>query len=99
MSVVDPQTVQQVARLARLELEASQVSQLAAQLDKILAYVQQLSAVGTDRIEPTSHVLALSNVLRADAVQPSLKPEQVTALAPASQASFVAVPKVIEAEP
>ncbi len=96
MSVVSQDTVKQVALLARLKLEGHQLAHLASQLDSILAYVQQLSSVPTDRIEPTTHVLALANVLRPDAVKPSLKPEQVAALAPASRPPFVAVPKVIE---
>jgi aspartyl-tRNA(Asn)/glutamyl-tRNA(Gln) amidotransferase subunit C len=98
MSVVNPEIVKQVARLARLELEGTELALLATQMDAILAYVQQLSSVATDRIEPTSHVLPLANLLRPDAVQPSLKAEQVMALAPASRAPFVAVPKVIETE-
>ena len=96
MSVVTPDVVKQVAFLARLRLEGPALAQIAAQLDEILAYVQQLSAVNTDQVEPTSHVLPLTNVLRKDEARPSLPAETVTALAPAAHPPFVAVPKVIE---
>ena len=96
MSVVTPEIVQQVARLARLRLEGQALTQLAAQLDEILAYVQQLQAVSTTGVEPTSHVLPLANVLRSDEPQPCLSQEQVMALAPAPQLPFVKVPKVLE---
>ena len=96
MGVVTPDIVKQVAQLARLRLEGPALSQLATQLDEILAYVQQLQAVATDRVEPTSHVLPLSNVLRRDEPQPCLPQEAVLALAPAAQRPFVKVPKVIE---
>ena len=96
MAVVTPEVIQQVALLARLRLEGPALTQLAAQLDEILAYVQQLQAVPTEGIEPTSHVLPLSNVLRKDEPQPSLSQEVVLALAPASHTPFVKVPKVIE---
>ena len=98
MSVVSQDTVKQVALLARLKLEGDELSHLATQLDAILSYVQQLAGVATDQIEPTSHVLPLQDVLRPDTVKPSLKSEQVTALAPASRPPFVAVPKVIGVE-
>jgi aspartyl-tRNA(Asn)/glutamyl-tRNA(Gln) amidotransferase subunit C len=69
----------------------------AAQLDEILEYVKKLQAVPTDGVEPTSHVLPLTNVLRADEPRPSLRQDEVVALAPAHKAPFVTVPKVIDA--
>ena len=96
MEVVTPEVVKQVASLARLRLEGAALTQLAAQLDEILQYVQQLQAVPTDRVEPTSHVLPLSNVLRKDEPRPSLSQEIVVALAPAGQSPFIKVPKVVE---
>ena len=96
MAVVTPEVVQQVAMLARLRLEGKALTQLAAQLDEVLQYVQQLQAVDTERVEPTSHVLPLSNVLRKDEPQPSLSQDAVVALAPETQPPFETVPKVIE---
>lgn len=96
MGVVTPETVKQVARLARLQLEGRALEQFSGQLDHILQYVQQLQAVSTDGVEPTSHVLPLSNVLRKDEPLPSLSQEAVLALAPAHQRPFIKVPKVIE---
>lgn len=96
MGIVTPQTVQRVARLARLQLEGQALAQMAAQLDEILEYMQQLQAVPTDQVEPTSHVVPLANVLRKDERRVSLKPEAVLALAPAAHPPFVKVPKVID---
>lgn len=96
MGVVTPDIVRQVALLARVRLEGPALAQLAAQLDEILAYVRQLQAVPTDQVEPTSHVLPLSNVLRKDEPHPSLGQEVVVKLAPAGQLPFVKVPKVLE---
>ena len=96
MGVVSPEVVTQVAWLARLRLEGAALTQLAAQLDEILQYVQQLQRVPTEHVEPTSHVLPLSNVLRKDEPRPSLSQATVMALASASQPPFISVPKVIE---
>lgn len=96
MSVVNQDVVKQVARLARLRLEGAALAQLASQLDEILEYVQQLQAIPTDRVEPTTHVLPMANVLRPDQPAPSLSQAAVTALAPEAHPPFVKVPKVIE---
>ncbi len=96
MGIVTPDVVTQVARLARLRLEGPALAQIAAQLDEILQYVQQLQTVPTDHVEPTSHVLPLSNVLRKDERGASLSQDAVVVLAPAAQPPFVKVPKVIE---
>ena len=97
MAVVTTDIVTQVALLARLRLEGQALKQFAAQMDEILAYVQQLQAVPTDQVEPTTHVVPLSNVLRADEPQPSLSVQAVLAMANAQQPPFIKVPKVIEA--
>ncbi len=97
MGVVTPEIVKHVAHLARMRVEGEALTQLAAQLDEILDYVRKLQAVATDGIEPTSHVLPLTNVQRPDAPRPSLDPGTVVALAPARSGPFLSVPKVLEA--
>ena len=96
MPVVTPEIIKQVATLARLRLEGEALTRFSAQLDEILQYVQQLQAVATDHVEPTSHVLPLSNVLRPDEPHQCLSQEAVVAMAPATQPPFVKVPKVLE---
>ena len=96
MAVVTPEIIKQVALLARLRLEGQALAKFAAQLDEILQYVQQLQAVETEGIEPTSHVLPLANVLRKDEPHACLSQDEVLRLAPATQPPFVTVPKVLE---
>jgi len=96
MNLVSLKDVQQVALLARLHLEDRELSLFSAQLNEILGYVQQLQAVSTDQVGPTSHVLALSNISRPDQREPSLPSEQVLAIAPARHHQLVKVPKIIE---
>jgi len=96
MSAITPDIVRQVALLARLHLDGEALARVTAQLDEILEYAKQLQAVPTDTVGPTSHVLALSNVMRKDEPAPSLPSDAVAALAPAKQPPFVKVPKVID---
>ena len=93
--VITHEIVKQVARLAQLRLEGEALTHLAHQLDAILEYLKLLQAVDTSHIEPTSHVLPLTNVLRPDTPRPSLPQDAVLAIAPQAHAPFVSVPKVI----
>mgnify|MGYP001582830147 CR=1 FL=1 len=95
MGVVTPEVVRQVAHLARIRLEGESLAQLAGQLDGILEYVRRLQSVPTEHVEPTSHVLPLVNVLRADEQRASLPAGTVAGLAPSRHGQFVSVPKVI----
>lgn len=96
MAVVSSKDVQQVALLARLKLGEQEVATFSAQLDEILKYVQQLQAVSTDSVEPTSHVLPLSNITRPDERRPCLPPDASLNLAPARHGQLIKVPKIIE---
>ena len=97
MSLVTPDIVKHVAQLARLRLEGEALERFAGQVNEILGYVQRLQAVKTEGVEPTSHVLPLSNVLRKDEARPSLSQAAVAGLAPATHPPFIKVPKVLEA--
>jgi len=58
--------------------------------------MDQLSEVDTTGIEPTSHVLPLTNVMRDDVVRDCLSNAEALANAPAAAQGHFAVPKIIE---
>ena len=88
--------VEYVARLARLEVSPEETALYTLQLGKILGHAQELNAVDTAKVEPTLHVLPLKNVLRADAIQPSMPREEILANAPDKSKGCFKVPKIIE---
>ena len=81
-AVIDRDQVLHVARLARLELSDDEVDQMASELSGILEHVDRISELDLADVEPTSHVVALENVLRADEPRPSLERDQALANAP-----------------
>lgn len=97
-SVLDEAAVRHVALLARLEVSDEEVKRYAEQLSAVLGYVDQLNEVDTTNVPPTAHAHRISNVLREDAVRPSLDPDQALANAPQQQNGFFKVPKVLEQE-
>ena len=88
--------VKKVANLARLALDEARVPALESELNGILSFVEQLSEVGTDGIEPMTSVVAMTQRLREDVVTDGDKAEAVLANAPDRVADFFAVPKVVE---
>jgi aspartyl-tRNA(Asn)/glutamyl-tRNA(Gln) amidotransferase subunit C len=72
-----------VARLARLELTEEEIERFGAELSKVLDWVDLIGELGDlEDVEPTSHVVAVENVLRADKPRPSLPVERALESAP-----------------
>ncbi|MFC9712005.1 Asp-tRNA(Asn)/Glu-tRNA(Gln) amidotransferase subunit GatC [Paenibacillus sp. JNUCC31] len=88
--------VQHVAKLARLNLTAEEEQTLTGQLNAILKYAEKLNELDTDDIEPTTHVLHVSNVMRDDETKESLSIEQVMQNAPEEEDGQFKVPAVME---
>jgi aspartyl-tRNA(Asn)/glutamyl-tRNA(Gln) amidotransferase subunit C len=85
-----------VAHLARLALSPAERRHFTAQLNAILAYMEQLNSVPTEGVEPTTHVLDLVNVFRDDTVQRTLSAAQALAGAPETTHGFFVVPRIVE---
>src|SRR5881394_869562 len=92
---ITPETVRQVAKLARLALDEQHIEKYAGQLEAILGYVKQIRTADVAGVEPMAHAVPLHNVLREDVVEPSLPLEQVLQNAPETDGRFFKVPKVI----
>jgi aspartyl-tRNA(Asn)/glutamyl-tRNA(Gln) amidotransferase subunit C len=80
--MIDREQVLHVARLARLELSDDEVETMASELSGILDHVDRMKELDLDGVEPTSHVVALENVLRPDEPWSSLPRERVLESAP-----------------
>jgi aspartyl-tRNA(Asn)/glutamyl-tRNA(Gln) amidotransferase subunit C len=80
--MIDREQVLHVARLARLRLTDEEVERMASELSGILEHVEHINELDLDGVEPTSHVIALENVLRPDEPRPSWSKEEVLDRAP-----------------
>jgi aspartyl-tRNA(Asn)/glutamyl-tRNA(Gln) amidotransferase subunit C len=80
--MIEREQVLHVARLARLRLSDAEVDRMAGELSGILEHVDRIGELNLDDVEPTSHVVALENVLRADEPRPSWPREAVLEQAP-----------------
>jgi aspartyl-tRNA(Asn)/glutamyl-tRNA(Gln) amidotransferase subunit C len=80
--MLDRAQVLHVARLARLELSDDEVERMAGELSKVLDHFEKIRELDLRGVRPTSHVIDVSNVLRADEPEPSLPVEAALASAP-----------------
>jgi aspartyl-tRNA(Asn)/glutamyl-tRNA(Gln) amidotransferase subunit C len=90
--MLDRETVDHVAGLARLELTEAESERMAGELSKILDHIEAIRALDLDGVEPTSHVVDVVNALRADVPQRSLDPEVALAQAPEPTPAGFGVP-------
>ncbi len=93
--MITKETVQHVAKLARLELAPYEESQLTNELGAILGYVEQLAQVDVSGVAPTAQAIPVSNVVREDQLRPSLTRDEVLQNAPAPEQGMFRVPRII----
>ena len=94
--MLSKEEIEHIAMLARLSLTEEEKELFGAQLRSILDYMEKLNELDTEHIEPTSHVLSISNVMREDAPGDSIPREDALANAPDKTDKFYRVPKIIE---
>ncbi|HZF24639.1 MAG TPA: Asp-tRNA(Asn)/Glu-tRNA(Gln) amidotransferase subunit GatC [Steroidobacteraceae bacterium] len=89
--------VENIARLARLEITASELEGYVGTLSRIIKFVEQLNAADTSAVEPMAHPLSgQTQRLRADQVTERDQHELYQKNAPGAEAGLYLVPKVIE---
>jgi aspartyl-tRNA(Asn)/glutamyl-tRNA(Gln) amidotransferase subunit C len=71
-----------VARLARLQLSEAEVERMSAELSKVLDHIEKIRELDLEGVPPTSHVVDVTGVLRADEPRPCLPLDTVLAQAP-----------------
>lgn len=95
---ITQETIEYVARLARLKLDPKEVDAYTRQIDNILEYMESLNSLDTDNVEPTSHPVPVACVMREDIVKDSFSAEESVSNAPERINTFFKVPPIIEQE-
>ena len=94
---VEPEKVQQVAKLARIEISGDELTESAGQFNTILNFVQQLEAVKLSAdVEPFFGAFESVNAIRADENTPSTNRETILGNAPDTNGEFYQVPPVFK---
>ena len=93
---VDAATVRRIAHLARIAVDDSEIEHLRGEINAILAFVEQLSEVDVEGVEPMTSVIPMKMKMREDVITEGDQAEAILRNAPARRDRFFAVPKVVE---
>lgn len=96
MTDITTTDVQRLARLSSLQLSDEEAVTLSDDIKNILSYIEQLSELDTEGVEPTYQVTDLQNVWRDDAVDTyNVTRDALLGIAPEVEAHQIKVPKVL----
>ena len=93
---VSIEQVRHIAGLARMAMSDEELARLEPELNNILDWIEQLSEVDTEGVEPLATVIDQQMRLREDEVTEGDQRDEILANAPRAEHGFFAVPKVIE---
>jgi aspartyl-tRNA(Asn)/glutamyl-tRNA(Gln) amidotransferase subunit C len=93
---IDVETVRKVAKLARIATAEARLPALAQELSTIVAWIEQLSEVDTDGVEPMTSCVAAKLPMREDVVTDGDKRDDILKNAPKADRGFFVAPKVVE---
>ncbi len=93
MKVIDDAVIENVSILAKLELSEEEKVQAKLDMEKMLAYIDQLDELDTEGIEPVAHIFPVENVFREDVVTNGDMREMILANAPEEKSGLFVVPQ------
>lgn len=93
---VDEDTVQHIARLARIDVRSDELESLTRELAEVVDFVSRLGAVDTSGIEPLAHPHAVAQRLREDTPEPPTPRAELQSLAPAAVDGLYLVPRALD---
>ncbi|SDT27010.1 aspartyl/glutamyl-tRNA(Asn/Gln) amidotransferase subunit C [Mucilaginibacter mallensis] len=94
--IIDKETVEKVANLARLELAEDEKEAMIKDMSKILDFMAKLNEIDTSGVEPLVYMTNEVNVLREDVVKQTITTEEGLKNAPKHNEDYFLVAKVID---
>lgn len=93
---INDSLVDHLAHLARLEFDGAEKEKIKSDLNKIVNFVDQLTAVNTEGVEPLIFMTDSENVLREDDVQQTITQEEALKNAPVHDSDYFKIPTVLK---
>ena len=93
---ISDELVQHIAHLARLEFEGDDLNQIKGDMSKIIGFMDKLSELDTENVEPLIFMTDQVNVLREDKSERKLTNEDALKNAPKRDSDYFRIPKVLD---
>lgn len=96
--MIDKNVIEKTVKLAALAVSEDEKEKYTGQISQILSYVEKISALDTEGVEPTDSIAGITNVMREDICVPSIDKSEIEKIAPQFENGHIVVPKIIEGE-
>jgi aspartyl-tRNA(Asn)/glutamyl-tRNA(Gln) amidotransferase subunit C len=93
---INDDLVQHIAHLARLEFQGEDLKTIKGDMETIISFMDKLSELDTDEVEPLIFISDEVNVLREDVVEKTVTSEQALKNAPKKDSDYFRIPKVLD---
>ena len=93
---ITPEIVDHIAHLARLEFEGEKKDAIRQDMENIISFMDKLSEVPTDNVEPLIFMNAEYNRLREDQTEVTLTQAEALKNAPKKDSDYFRIPKVLD---
>tara|TARA_B100000131_G_C18089327_1_gene601528 strand:- start:42 stop:329 length:288 start_codon:yes stop_codon:yes gene_type:complete len=93
---IDKKIVSNVADLAKLKLNDSDLETISKELSNVLTWIESLNEVDTSSVEPIANIIGQKLSFREDEVTDGNYQEKILKNAPEKSSGFFVVPKVVE---
>ena len=88
--------IQDIAALAKLEFDAKSAELMKADLEKIIGFVDKLSEIDTEGVEPLIYLSEEVNVLREDEIRAVISQVEALKNAPQKDSDYFKVSTVLK---
>lgn len=95
---ISKEEVKKLAHLARLEFSEAEIEEMQSDMDKILGFVDKISELDLEGVEPLIYMSDERNVLRTDEVEQLITKDEALKNAPDKDTDYFRVPKVLKRE-
>ena len=93
---VNNKLIQDLSRLAKLKFDEQAAEKMKGDLDKIIGFVDKLSEIDTEGVEPLIYLSEEVNVLRTDEIKHEVSQENALKNAPQKDSDYFKVPTVLK---
>ena len=90
--------MEHLQELARLRLRTEEIADIKADINKTLAYFEQLQELDTEGVEEMARPVEVFNIFRQDQIEASLPHEDAMAVAIEAQDGYYKVPRTVDGE-
>ena len=93
---VDNKLIDDLSRLAKLNFDEQTIEEMKSDFENILGFVDKLSEIDTEGVEPLIYLSNEVNILRADEIEEDVTQEQALKNAPNKDSDYFKVPTVLK---